>query len=86
MAVVRHIHARTGGTLPIIGVGGIFTAADAYAMLRAGASLVQVYTGMLYEGPSIARTINLGLLRLMARDGLRRLSDLHPTSTGATPR
>lgn len=84
LAVVRHIHARTRGSLPIIGVGGIFSAADAYAMMCAGASLVQVYTGMLYEGPSIARAINRGLLRRMTRDGIRRLSDLHAAPAGAS--
>lgn len=74
--VVRHIYSRTGGSLPLIGVGGIFTAADAYAMIRAGASVVQVYTGMIYEGPAIARRINRGLLRLMTADGVRSLDEV----------
>jgi len=69
LAVVDQIHRTTRGQLPVIGVGGIFTAADAYAMMRAGASLVQVYTGLIYEGPAIARAINQGLLRLMENDG-----------------
>lgn len=77
LAVVRRIHAQTNGTLPIIGVGGIFCAADAYAMMRAGASLVQLYTGLVYEGPGIARAINLGLLRRLARDGVRTIRELH---------
>jgi dihydroorotate dehydrogenase len=59
--VIRHIHQRAP-TLPIIGVGGIFSAADALEKMEAGASLVQVYTGMVYEGPSIARDIIGGLL------------------------
>jgi dihydroorotate dehydrogenase len=62
--------------LPVIGVGGIFSAEDAYAMIQAGASLVQVYTGFVYEGPALVRRINRGLLRLMARDGVRRLAEV----------
>jgi dihydroorotate dehydrogenase len=76
LAVVRHIARRTGGALPVIGVGGIFSAEDAYAMIQAGASLVQVYTGFVYEGPALVRGINRGLLRLMARDGVRRLAEV----------
>ena len=56
--IIRHL-ARSG--LPIIGVGGIFNAEDAFEKLQAGASLVQVYTGLVYEGPSIAREIVSGL-------------------------
>ncbi len=56
--------------VPIVGVGGIFTAEDAYARLRAGASLVQLYTALVYEGPGLPRRINEGLTRLLARDGL----------------
>jgi dihydroorotate dehydrogenase len=87
LAVVRFIHHHTGGLLPIIGVGGIFNAADAYAMLRAGAKLIQVYTGLIYEGPTIARRINQGLLQLMDRDGVRSLDRLRleasPSPVGA---
>lgn len=61
--IIRHL-AKSG--LPIIGVGGIFNAADAYEKLQAGASLVQVYTGLVYEGPSIAREIVTGLKHLIA--------------------
>jgi len=56
--------------IPIIGVGGIFTADDAYARIRAGASLVQIYTALVYEGPGAPRSIARGLSRLLARDGL----------------
>lgn len=55
--------------LPIIGVGGVFTAEDAYAKIRAGASLIQLYTGLVYRGPAIARAINTGLLDCLERDG-----------------
>jgi dihydroorotate dehydrogenase len=56
--------------VPIVGVGGIFTAEDAYARIRAGASLVQLYTALVYEGPGLPRRISEGLTRLLARDGL----------------
>ncbi len=59
--VVQFINRETGGQVPIIGVGGIFTADDARRMLDAGASLLQVYTGFVYVGPGLARTINRGL-------------------------
>ena len=59
--MVSKIYKLTGGTVPIIGVGGIFTAEDAWEMIAAGASLVQVYTGFIYEGPSIVARINDGL-------------------------
>ena len=72
---VRHIRRQTNGQLPIIGVGGIFTAADAYEKIRAGASLVEVWTGLIYEGPAIVRTINRGLLRLLERDGFGTIAD-----------
>ena len=56
--------------VPIIGVGGISTAEDAYARIRAGASLVQLYTALIYEGPNLPRRIATGLAALLARDGL----------------
>lgn len=74
--VIRHLFQQTSGKLPIIGVGGIFTADDAWEKLAAGASLLQVYTGMVYEGPSIARCIVQGLRRRMEREGLRDLAEI----------
>ncbi len=71
--VIRHLYRRTSGRLPIIGVGGIFDAADAWEKITAGATLVQVYTGMVYEGPGIARSIVRGLHRRLADAGLRDL-------------
>lgn len=59
--IVRYIHTRTAGQLPIIGVGGIESAEDARAKLNAGASLLQLYTGMIYRGPGIAGEILRGL-------------------------
>jgi len=62
-AVIRYIHERAGAQIPIIAAGGIFTAADAREKLDAGASLVQVYTGFIYEGPAIVKNICKGLLK-----------------------
>lgn len=60
--VIRYIHQKSGGDIPVIAVGGIFTASDAIEKLEAGASLVQVYTGFIYEGPKIASNICKGIL------------------------
>lgn len=60
---ISYLFEKSNGTLPIIGVGGIFTAEDALEMIMAGASLVQVYTGFIYEGPYIAKKINKQLIR-----------------------
>lgn len=65
----------SGGQIPLIGVGGIASAQDAYARIRAGASLVQLYSALVYEGPGLARTINKGLLSLLGRDGFANISD-----------
>ncbi len=56
--------------VPIVSVGGIATAEDAYARIRAGASLIQLYTALIYEGPSLPKRISAGLAALLARDGL----------------
>ena len=61
--VISYIHTHSKGSIPIIAVGGIFTAADAIEKLEAGASLVQVYTGFIYEGPAIAANICKGILK-----------------------
>lgn len=60
--VIRYIHQKSNGQIPIIGVGGIFSAADALEKLAAGASLVQIYTGFVYEGPALIREINQAIL------------------------
>lgn len=73
--LVRYLYRLTDGKLPIIGVGGVFSAEDAYRKIRAGASLVQVYTGLVYEGPSLVRQIKEGLIELLDRDGFVRISD-----------
>ena len=73
--VIRRLRQLAGPALPIIGVGGIFSAADAYAKIRAGASLVQLYTGMIYEGPRLASHVARGLVELLHRDGFTHISD-----------
>jgi dihydroorotate dehydrogenase len=72
--VIRALRRLTGGRVPIIGVGGVFTAEDAYAKIKAGASLVELYTGFVYGGPGIPRRILAGLGTLLARDGFEALS------------
>jgi dihydroorotate dehydrogenase len=64
-----------GNKLIIIGCGGVFNAADAYKKIRLGASLVQLITGLVFEGPHLAAQINRGLLRLLARDNFSHLSE-----------
>ena len=59
--MIRYVHDHTGGSLPIMGSGGVFTASDAREKLQAGASLIQVYTGFIYKGPAIAKQIVRGL-------------------------
>ncbi|MCY3714321.1 MAG: quinone-dependent dihydroorotate dehydrogenase, partial [Gemmatimonadetes bacterium] len=59
----------------IVGTGGIFTVEDVYRKIRLGATLVQVYTALVYHGPGLVKRINRGLLRLMDRDGLDRITD-----------
>ncbi|MFY0544370.1 quinone-dependent dihydroorotate dehydrogenase [Brevibacillus sp. H7] len=72
-AWVKEIYQEVGDKVPIIGVGGIFTGEDAYRKIRAGASLVQVYTGMAYQGPGIAKMINKKLVKLLVQDGFTHI-------------
>ncbi|WP_286132309.1 quinone-dependent dihydroorotate dehydrogenase [Leptolyngbya sp. O-77] len=71
--IIRLIYQKTSGTLPIIGVGGIFTAEDAWEKITAGASLVQVYTGWFYEGPWMVRRILDGLAQKLEAHGLSHI-------------
>ncbi|MBB6017963.1 quinone-dependent dihydroorotate dehydrogenase [Deinococcus radiopugnans] len=74
--LIREAYRLTGGTLPIVGVGGIFSPADAYAKLRAGASLLEVYSALVYEGPGLVRRLNRGLAELLARDGVGHVAEI----------
>lgn len=80
--VIRQIYRLSNGSLPIIGVGGIFTAEDAFEKIAAGASLIQAYTGFVYGGPTFAADVNRGLLQMMTERGFERLERLVGTSAG----
>jgi dihydroorotate dehydrogenase len=71
--MIADLYELTGGRIPLIGVGGIFNAEDAWEKICAGASLVQLYTGFIYQGPRIAHDINEGLSKLLAREGFANL-------------
>ncbi|MGN6644295.1 MAG: quinone-dependent dihydroorotate dehydrogenase, partial [Verrucomicrobiota bacterium] len=72
--IIRHLYRQTRGALPIIGVGGIFNAADAWKKITAGASLVQVYTGLVYEGPGVVKNIVSGLAERLELNGIATIS------------
>lgn len=74
-AVIHAIYAQTNGQLPIIGVGGIFTAEDAWEKVIAGASLLQLYTGWIYQGPGMLRDILDGLQQKLSEHGLSHLQE-----------
>jgi dihydroorotate dehydrogenase len=65
----------TGGTLPLIAAGGIGSGADAYARIRAGASAVQLYSALVYEGPGLVQRIKTDLAALLRRDGFASVGD-----------
>ena len=73
--MIAALYNMTEGSMPLIGVGGIFTAEDAWEVVSAGASLLQVYTGFIYEGPSIAKKINEGLRRIISSKGFVSLDE-----------
>lgn len=73
--VVSKIFSYSNGKIPIIGVGGVFTAADAYEKIAAGACLVQAYTGFIYQGFTFARDINRGLFEILKNKGCKSLDD-----------
>ena len=74
-AKISQIYRESQGKLAIIGVGGIFTAEDAYRKIKLGASAVQLITGFIYGGPLAIKKINSGLLELLARDGYKNISE-----------
>jgi dihydroorotate dehydrogenase len=74
-AALRRAYSRARGRIPIVGVGGVMDAEGAYARIRAGASLVQVYTGLVYGGPGFPRRLLSRLAALLARDGFSRVAD-----------
>jgi dihydroorotate dehydrogenase len=75
LKALRNFRAASGSQIPLIGVGGISTAEDAWERIRAGASLVQLYTAMVYGGPGIARRIALGLAERVKREGFSNIAE-----------
>ena len=73
--VLRIVASAVFGKAPIISVGGIDSAKEAYRRIRAGASLLQLYTAIIYEGPSVVANINRGLIELLKRDGFNHISE-----------
>ncbi|NKB48234.1 MAG: quinone-dependent dihydroorotate dehydrogenase [Alphaproteobacteria bacterium] len=73
--MLRHVYQVTGGNIPLIGVGGVSSGADAYAKIRAGACLVQLYTAMIYNGPGLITRIKQELADLLAADGFTTLKN-----------
>jgi len=75
LKALSDFRSASGGQIPLIGVGGIASADDAWERIRAGASLVQLYTAMVYEGPGIARRIALGLAERLSREGFANIAE-----------
>ncbi len=73
--MIRKVYQFYGGKKIIIGVGGIFTAENAYRKIKAGASLVELITGMIFEGPQVISEINFGLVKLLKADGYKNISE-----------
>lgn len=73
--MIAQLYELTGGRIPLIGVGGIFTAEDAWEKICAGASLVQLYTGFIYQGPGVVRQINHGLVRILERERFANIGE-----------
>jgi len=73
--MLSYIYKREGKRYMLIGLGGVFTAEDAYKKIRLGASLVQLITGMIFEGPQVISEINQGLVKLLDRDGFKSVDE-----------
>ncbi|MFZ2072224.1 MAG: quinone-dependent dihydroorotate dehydrogenase [Minisyncoccia bacterium] len=80
--LIRYIYKKTNGHAEgrasrfiIMGVGGVFSAEDAYRKIKAGASLIQLITGMIFEGPQLISDVNLGLVKLLKKDGYKNISE-----------
>jgi dihydroorotate dehydrogenase len=77
--MLAKVHQATGGKIPLVGIGGIDSPASALAKIEAGASLLQLYTGLIYEGPGLIGDMKRGLVTAVRRQGARSLSELRAT-------
>ena len=73
--ILRALHHLLQGRLPIIGVGGVSSGAEAYAKIRAGAALVQLYSALVFQGPGLVERVKAELLRCLERDGLQSIGE-----------
>ena len=73
--MIEYIYKKTKGKYVIIGVGGISSAEDAYKKIRLGAPLVQLITGMIFNGPQLISDVNIGLAKLLKKDGFKNISE-----------
>ncbi len=83
--MLAEVRRQAGPALTLIGVGGIASARDAYEKIQAGASLIELYTGLVYEGPGLVRKIAQGLVKLLKSDGLRNISEAVGVRVGTAP-
>ena len=81
--MLARMYRLTGGKLPLVGVGGIASAAEAWSKIQAGASLLQLYSALVYQGPDLVRAINLGLVERLDRHGLPSLAAAIGSDVGA---
>ncbi len=81
--VVRNFYKLTGGKIPLIGVGGVSTGAQAYVKIKAGASLVQLYSALVFKGPGVVNAINTELLKLLKADGYANIAEAIGADHGA---
>jgi dihydroorotate dehydrogenase len=80
-ALLADMYRLTGGRTPLIGIGGVASAEEAYVKIRAGASLVQLYTALIFAGPALVGQIKTGLAELLRRDGFASVADAVGTDT-----
>src|SRR3546814_1177211 len=78
-AVLADLYRLTEGRIPLIGVGGVASGVDAYRKIRAGASLVQLYTGLIYGGPALVARVKTELVHLLRQDGFDSVADRKST-------
>jgi dihydroorotate dehydrogenase len=82
LATMRDIYKLSKGRVPLVGVGGISSVEDAYARIKAGASLIQLYTAFVYRGFGLVLRINEGLVRMLERDGFKSVTEATGTESG----